>query len=128
MISIDEFQEMCDDIAEKMPEEFFDGLNGGILLMPEEKPHPGSVPGRPLYIMGEYRRDYAMGRYIVLYYGSFSRVHRHAGRNKIYEYIRKTIAHEFRHHMESRSGTRDLEVEDEIELGRYLSDMYEDDE
>ena len=33
--------------------------------------------------------------------------------------MRKTLRHEFRHHLESLSGLRDLEVQDELELHRY---------
>ena len=29
------------------------------------------------------------------------------------------ILHEFRHHLESLAGERDLEIEDEIEISRY---------
>jgi hypothetical protein len=127
MISIDEFQTICDEIAEGLPDVFFDELNGGILLLPEVKLHPQSIPGDPLYVMGEYHNEWELGRYIVLYYGSFRKVHGEAPYEELREEIRKTIAHEFRHHWESLSGTRDLEVEDEIELSQYLSNMDEED-
>ena len=39
MISIKETQELLDEIAESLPSEFYNGLNGGILLLPEEKPY-----------------------------------------------------------------------------------------
>lgn len=125
---IDEFQSLCDEIAELFPAEFFDQLNGGILLLPEVKLHEQSVPAAPLFIMGEYCHSSSLGRYIVIYYGSFRQVHGHLPRAALKESLRKTVAHEFRHHFESLSGTRDLEVEDEISLGQYLSDMedYED--
>ena len=128
MISIDEFQTICDEIAEGLPEAFFDELNGGILLLPEARKHPKSIPGDPLYVLGEYHNEWEMGRYIVLYYGSFRKVFYDASYDELREEIRKTIAHEFRHHWESLSGTRDLEVEDEIELSQYLSNMDEDDD
>lgn len=33
--------------------------------------------------------------------------------------VRKTVLHEFRHHLESLAGERDLEVEDAIQIARY---------
>ena len=34
--------------------------------------------------------------------------------------IREVLRHEFRHHMEGRSGIRDLEYEDQKEIEEYL--------
>ena len=55
MISIKETQELLDEIAESLPPEFYNGLNGGILLLPEEKPSPYSLDN-DLWILGEYQR------------------------------------------------------------------------
>ncbi|MCL2383823.1 MAG: hypothetical protein FWC79_06890 [Oscillospiraceae bacterium] len=40
MISIEEVEEMLDEIAESLPQEFYHKLNGGILLLPEARKHP----------------------------------------------------------------------------------------
>ena len=55
----------------------------------------------------------------MLYYGSFSRVFRRLSPEALERQMRKTLRHEFRHHLESLSGLRDLEVQDELELHRY---------
>ena len=76
MISIDRFEEILGELAEELPAEFYHGLNGGILVEDRHPLHPADVDG-DLYILGEYRIDPAMGRCIILYYGSFRRVFRH---------------------------------------------------
>ena len=58
-----------EEIAQEFPDAFFEELDGGIQLAREEKPDPEFPPGE-MYIMGEYCHDW-LGRYIVLYYGSF---------------------------------------------------------
>ena len=124
--SYDTVGDWLEEISEEFPDAFFEELDGGIQLSEEALPDPDFPPGE-MYIMGEYCHD-MLGRYIVLYYGSFRKVFYDASYDELREEIRKTIAHEFRHHWESLSGTRDLEVEDEIELSQYLSNMDEDDE
>ena len=74
MMDIDQFEAVLDTIANTLPPAFYEELNGGILLLPEAKRHP-KARGDDLYIMGEYHRDQIMGRYIVIYYGSFERVY-----------------------------------------------------
>ena len=61
-----------EEIAQEFPEAFFEELDGGIQLEEQELPDPDFPPGE-MYIMGEYCHD-MLGRYIVLYYGSFRRV------------------------------------------------------
>jgi hypothetical protein len=120
MITIDEMEVMLNDIAEELPEAFFEALNGGIMLLPQAKLHPNSV-GNELYIMGEYHRDRNLGRYIVIYYGSFSRVQGHLSAEELKEQLRGTLRHEFRHHLESMAGDRGLEKEDQRDLSDYLN-------
>ena len=73
MITIDETHEMLDKIACELPEEFYRDLNGGILLLPQEKLSPAAVAD-DLYILGEYVYSTSMGRLIYIYYGSFARM------------------------------------------------------
>ena len=65
MISIDEMQEMLEQIAEELPEAFFRDLNGGINLLEEALAAPEAVED-DLYILGEYCEDPFMGRYILI--------------------------------------------------------------
>lgn len=118
MITIDRFTEILDGLAEELPPAFFDELNGGIIVDPGRKLHPEAQHG-DLYIMGEYRSDPAMGHYIVLYYGSFSRIHGNLDEHALKEEMRDVLRHEFRHHVEGRAGVRDLEIWDEQQIAAY---------
>ena len=117
MYTIDEVETMLGEIADELPGAFFERLNGGILLLEECKMHPESKGD--LYIMGEYchRRD--LGRHINIYYGSFMRVHAHAPEETLRRELRKTLLHEFTHHLESLAGERGLEIKDRQKLEDY---------
>lgn len=111
---------MLDKILDDTPQELFRELSGGVILSEDIRLHPGSMPSRPLYIMGEYHHD-TTGRYIVIYHGSFNVVYGWLPDDKFYEKLRHTFAHELRHHMEQLSGVRDLERYDDERYGRYVS-------
>jgi hypothetical protein len=115
---------MLDEIAAELPDEIFEELNGGVSLLPGKK-FSEADPSGGLLTLGEYRRD-QMGRYIVLYYGSICAVHGHETREELRENLRKLLAHELTHHIESLAGERDLEIEDEIDLAEYLYGEDED--
>ncbi|MGI6737603.1 MAG: hypothetical protein ACOX41_09955 [Anaerovoracaceae bacterium] len=118
-VSIDEAQEMLEEIAESIPKEFYRDLNGGILLLPEEKLSP-CAQHNDLWIMGDYSRGGSMGRVIRIYYGSFARVYGHLEPDAFREQLRHTLLHEFTHHVESLAGERGLEHWDEEQMRRYL--------
>lgn len=118
MIELERFEEMVYEITDTLPEDFFRELPGGVMVRPQSRLHPAAVDG-DLFILGEYRRDRHLGRFIVLYYGSFLRCFPSLEPEGMRERIRKVILHEFRHHLESLAGERDLEIEDEIEISRY---------
>lgn len=109
---------MLDELAAELPREFYQELNGGIILLRQAKLHPENE-GNDLYIMGEYYGGGNMGRYIAIYYGSFSRVCGGFTAEKIRAELRKTLRHEFRHHLESLAGQRGLEIEDEQYIEQY---------
>jgi len=118
-MTLERFSQLADEVADEIPQEFFRKLNGGIILQTHAKLHSQSVPESPLYIMGEYCRSHMMGRHIVIYYGSLNRVYGHCSDEEMKARIRSTIFHEFRHHLESLGGTRELEVEDAIRIAAY---------
>jgi len=122
MVSIDEANVMLNEISEEFPLEFYKKLNGGILLIPEKKLHPKNK-NNDLYIMGEYHNDINMGRYIIIYYGSFQRVYGHLSSESFKEKLKKTLVHEFTHHMESLAGEHDLEIKDARNLNKYMSSI-----
>ena len=118
MFSIDEVNEILDEIAAELPPEVFNELNGGVSLLPEIK-RSESAPDGGLYTLGEYHRD-QMGRYIVIYFGSVQIVHGRDTREQLHANLKKLLAHELTHHLESLAGERDLEIEDERRLDEYL--------
>lgn len=118
MTERDTYLEFLDRIADELPREFFDELNGGIILRPEARQHPDSQ-NQDLWILGEYHKNGVLGRFINIYYGSFEKVYGHLNQSELKERLRHTVLHEFRHHLESLAGERDLEVEDAITLAQY---------
>ncbi len=120
MKSYSDVEKMLDRIVDDTPAELYRELSGGVILSEQIKRHPQSIPGRPLYILGEYRND-SLGRCVVIYYGSFNLVYGHLPDGEFYEKLRHTFAHEMRHHMERRSGVKDLDRFDSQRLERYVS-------
>lgn len=119
MISLDEMEALLDRIAESMPPELFQGLNGGIILLPDVKLNPYGL-ANDLYILGEYHQGGLFGRYIAIYYGSFASVYGHLPPEALEVHLAATLKHEFRHHLESLAGERGLEIEDEAYIAAYL--------
>ena len=104
---------------DELPAAFFRELNNGVIVQEYARPHPRGVAD-DLYILGDYTRSPNFGRGITLYYGSFVRMMEDADEEQVTRKIREVLRHEFRHHLESLSGERGLEIEDEIFLARYL--------
>jgi hypothetical protein len=120
MMNIDDMQDILDELAEELPPIFYKELNGGILLLPEEK-LSRYARSDDLYILGEYRRSAGMGRYIIIYYGSFIALFGHLSEEKMTRELRKTLRHEFTHHLESLAGEDGLEKEDDEFMRGYLN-------
>ena len=123
ILSFDQAGDLLDEMAEEFPEEFYAQLNGGISLLPEAKEDP---EGEDLYIMGEYCND-MMGRYIVLYYGSFAALAQQEDwtEEDWEDELYTTLAHEFTHHIEGLAGERGLEIRDELEMEQYRAEREE---
>jgi hypothetical protein len=119
MMTIDEMQDVLDDLAEELPEIFYKDLNGGIVLLPDAKESAYSQK-KDLYTLGEYHHGGAMGNYIKIYYGSFERLFSYLPDEEMKKKLRSTLRHEFRHHIESLAGDRSLEVEDSVFIRNYL--------
>ncbi len=117
--SMEAIRDMLDDIQEDLPPILFEELNGGVLLLPEHKLHPESRKEDKLYIKGEYHRSRTLGRQIIIYYGTFKKLYETKSEKKIYKELRKTLHHEFVHHIESLGGEIDLEIDDAIRLEAY---------
>ena len=123
ILSFDQAGDLLDEMAEEFPQEFYAELNGGISLLPEAREDP---EGEDLYIMGEYCND-MMGRYIVLYYGSFAALAQQEDwtQEDWEDELYTTLSHEFTHHMEGLAGERGLEIRDELEMEQYRQEREE---
>lgn len=120
MIDIDRFGEILGDLLDELPEAFFDELNLGVRVDPNVKIHP-EARENDLYILGEYETS-SMGNGIAIYYGSFEKLYGSIGEDALKDELRRTLRHEFRHHMEGRAGERGLEIQDERDLKEYLAE------
>ncbi len=119
MITIEQAEDILSELTDELPEIFFKELSGGVILVPDTK--RSAVEGADgLYILGEYHRNANLGRYIIIYYGSFMRVHGSLGYEACKKELRKVLRHEFRHHLESLAGERGLEIEDAKFIRDYL--------
>jgi len=118
LFTIEEVNEMLDEIASELPEGIFRELNGGVSLLDETK-RSVKDPEGGLYTLGEYRRD-QMGRYIVIYYGSLIALYGYCSQKRMRKLLRDVLTHELTHHLESLAGDRSLEKEDEDDLMDYF--------
>ena len=124
-LTIDQVNDLLDDMADSFPEALFDGHNGGVNLLEEAKPDP-EFPEGEMYILGEYCDD-LLGQYINLYYGSFAALaEREDWDEQIWEdELYTTLSHELTHHMEGLAGERGLEIRDELEMEQYRQEREE---
>ncbi len=106
----DQMGDWLEEIAARFPDSFFRDLDGGIQLERDPCPDPEFPPGE-MYIMGEYCHD-LLGRYILLYYGSFAALLSQEDEEAWKEEIFATVAHEFTHHMEETAGLHSLDDRD----------------
>lgn len=120
MIDLDRFSQIVNAWAELLPEVIFKGLNLGIGVVERAKRQERSRPERPLFVLGEYRTHGALGRGILLYYGSFMKVFPGLDEAHLTGEIDRVLKHELRHHLEGLAGARDLEIADAAFLQRYL--------
>ena len=118
MISIKETEKMLEELANELPKEFYKELSGGIMLLPEMKKNTDHNTDN-LYTLGEYHKNANMGRFITIYYGSFTHIYGHLPPGQFKIMLRKTLRHEFRHHIESLAGERGLEIEDARKIAEY---------
>ncbi len=128
ILTIDEVNDLLDEMAEEFPAVLFDELNGGVNLLEEAVPDP-EFPEGEMYILGEYCDD-LLGRYINLYYGSFAALaeqedwDRETWEDELYT----TLSHELTHHMEGRGGLHALDDRDAAELAAWRAELEQQEE
>ena len=108
-MSLNDFTSYADEIANSLPPELFQHLNGGIVVEPFSKEDGDYL------LMGEYIEDPGLGNMVLLYYGSFRELLGEASINEWKEEIEETLIHELRHHIESLAGIDDLSYEETLE-------------
>lgn len=112
--------DLLEEVAAQFPDAFFEELDGGIQLEEQAMPDPAFPPGE-MYIMGEYCHD-LLGRYIVLYYGSFAALLEGEDEEVWREELFLTVAHEFTHHLEDTAMLHALDDADAEFLREALAE------
>ena len=120
MVSFEEAGAMLDEIADALPPEIYENLNGGVNLIPARKTDENG-----LLVIGMYFAD-QMGRHVELYYGSFTEAFPDAGAELCRRELAKTLKHELTHHLENQAWDRTLEKWDERHTAQLLSGLYDE--
>ncbi len=121
VMTFDEFADIVDDEMNLLPDYCYDELNGGVVVDEAEYLHPARRAD-DLYILGTYTSDPVLGKQIRLYFGSF-RACVADSPTAMKLQIRKTLRHEFLHHLETRArifGKESLAEEDRQNMIRYF--------
>ena len=108
--SYEQMGDWLEEIVQEFPESFFEDLGGGIQLEERALQDPDFPPGE-MYVMGEYVHD-LLGRYILLYYGSFAALLQEEDEAVWKDEMFATVAHEFTHHLEETAGLHALDDKD----------------
>ena len=116
--------DMLERVAAEFPDVFFEELDGGIQLEEQVMPDPDFPPGE-MYVMGEYCHD-LLGRYILLYYGSFAALLAGEDEEVWLDEIFATVAHEFTHHLEDTAMLHALDDADAAFLREALAEYEEE--
>lgn len=115
--SIERVNEILNGLADSIPQEYYQGLSGGVILLDTYKIHP-EAKNHDLYIMGEYRRT-PREKQIRIYYGSFKEVYKYASEQSLVKKLDEVLKHELTHHLEYKAGYKDLEIEDMKTINEY---------
>ena len=119
MCTFEEVAQMLDEIVEELPSPLLEGLNGGIVLLPYTR-HNSSIPSDKYYVLGTYHSTRQMGKWIELYYGSFSALYGYYPPERLKAELTHVVHHELRHHVETRAGCDDLAREDAAYVAEAL--------
>ena len=122
MITLEQYNTIISELLDELPEEFFRELSGGVIVS-EALVIPDYARDNDLFTLGQYQ-FYSGVRQIVMFRGSFNRVHPYVGHKKAKTLLRNILRHEFRHHLEFLGGVHNsssLEAEDERKKQAYLA-------
>ena len=122
MITLEQYNTIISELLDELPEEFFRELSGGVIVS-EALVIPDYARDNDLFTLGQYQ-FYSGVRQIVMFRGSFNRVHPYVGLSEAKTLLRNILRHEFRHHLEFLGGVHyssSLEAEDERKKQAYLA-------
>ena len=106
MLRFEETDQILDEIAESIPETLLEGLNGGIVLMPDTRrstniPRPALHSEDIPYTQGDGQADRAVLWLVCHALSPFSP-------EQLISELECVVRHELRHHIETRTGCDDL--------------------
>ncbi|MCL2617129.1 MAG: hypothetical protein FWD96_05745 [Defluviitaleaceae bacterium] len=117
MLTFEESRKALTHMADSLPQSIYNELNGGILLLPGT-----AADDDELLILGQYHVEpFGMGRYITVYYGSMIEAFGHLGPRAFLKKLKDVLHHELVHHLEDLAGDNSLEIQDTLDIERYLS-------
>ena len=102
MITLEQYNTIISELLDELPEEFFRELSGGVIVS-EALVIPDYARDNDLFTLGQYQ-FYSGVRQIVMFRGSFNRVHPYVGLSEAKPLLRNILRHEFRHHLELLGG------------------------
>jgi len=115
-MTYEETQELLVQMIDDLPQEIFEGLNGGVSL------HHDTKYGKSgLLTLGTYHFEpYGLGRYISIFYGSLMASFSHLTPEKYAEKVKGVLHHELIHHLEHLAGDKSLEIKDAENVSKML--------
>lgn len=116
--TIDDVHRVLEEISSSLPESLFEELNGGIVLLDEISYHDKSIDNS-LLVLGNYVR-FGVRRQINIFYKSIKQAFPMMSEEMLNKKLTEILTHELQHHTEFRARLRDLEIEDEININKYL--------
>ena len=117
-MEFEQAREALTEIADALPYEIYNDLNGGIVLVPYVQ-----MDAKGIYTLGHYHfNPMGLGRHITIYYGSIMAVYGNYGEEFILQKLKETLYHELTHHIEHMAGDKTLERKDEIDMAKIMRD------
>ncbi|MCL2217163.1 MAG: hypothetical protein FWB91_09120 [Defluviitaleaceae bacterium] len=116
MLTFEDAEEALAELAENLPLDIFNDLNGGVALT-----ELTVYDDDGLVILGQYHYEpRGLGRYVTVHYGSMMEVYGHLSPQSFRAKLKYVLHHELIHHLESLAGDRSLEIQDAIDKAKML--------
>ena len=120
MQTFEETQDILQQLIDKLPPDIFEGLNCGVILLPD-----ALYGENGLLTLGRYHVEpYGLGRYITIQYGSLIAAFGHLDIQSFNKKLEDTLHHELTHHLEHKAGDKSLEHQDKKDVREILQRRY----